>query len=76
MPCVIHMELSKLLGFKSQAQGASISVVSAHNISRASTDTDSKEISMRSRDTTLQPKQVTSPTAASGCPSFNQQIMD
>ena len=55
-----------------QAQGAS---ASAHDIFRASTDTNSMEISMRSSDTTLQPQQVTSPTTASGRSSVDQ-VMD
>ena len=59
--------LSKSSAFKSQAQGASASATTAHNISRASTDTDGMEISMRSIDTMLQPQHIMSPTAASGC---------
>ena len=55
--------LGILSGFKLQARGAS---ASAHNTFRASTDTDSMGISMWSADTTLQPQQVMSPTAASG----------
>ena len=43
---------------------------------RASTDTDSMEISMRSTDTMLQPQQVTSPTADSGHSLVDQQVMD
>ena len=48
--------LSKLSGFKSHARGASASTASAHNISRASSHTDSMEISMQSTDTTLHPQ--------------------
>ena len=48
----------------------------AHNISRASTDTDHIQISMQSTDTMLQPQQVMSPTTASGCPSVSHQVMD
>ena len=65
--------LNKLSGFKSQARGAS---TSAHNISRASTDTDNMEISMQSTDTTLQPQLVTRPTTTSGCSLVDQQVMD
>ena len=65
--------LSKLSGVRSQVRGVS---ASAHGISRASTDMDSMEISMRSTDTTLHPQQITSPTAASGCCSVDQQVMD
>ena len=61
--------------FKSQTQGASASVVSARNISRASNDMDSMEISMQQTDTTLQPQQVTSPTTA-GYSLVPQQVMD
>ena len=68
--------LSKSSVFKSQARGASASAFTAHNISRASTDTDSMEISMRLTDTMLQPQQVTSLTVASGCSSVDQQVMD
>ena len=68
--------LSKSSDFTSQARGASASATSAHNISRASTDPESMDISMRSTDTTLQPQQVTHPTAASGCSSVDQQAMD
>ena len=64
--------LSKSSAFKSQARGASASAATAHNISRESIDTDSMEISMWSTDTTLQPQQVTSPTAASGCRSASR----
>ena len=69
--------LSNSSGFKFQAQGAcSASAASAHNISRASTETDSMEISMWSTDTMLQPQQVTIPTAASGHSLVNRQVMD
>ena len=71
-----HRGLSKWSGFKSQVQGASASAATAHIISRVLTDTDSMEISMRSTDTTLQPQQVMSPTAASGSSSVDQQVMD
>ena len=64
--------LSKSSAFKLQARGASASATTAHDISRASTDTDSMGISMRSTGTTLQPQHVTSPTAASGCSSVDQ----
>ena len=67
--------LSKLSAFKLQAKGASASATTAHNISRASTDTDRMEISMQSTDTTLQPQQVMSPTAASGHSWVDQQVM-
>ena len=52
--------LIKSSGFKSQAQGAS---PSAHNVSQASTNTDSLEISPRSK---LQPQQVSSPPQLQG----------
>ena len=65
--------LSKSSGIKSQAQGA---CTSAHDIARTLTDIHSIEISMQSTDTTLQHQQVTSPTAASGNFSVNQQVMD
>ena len=68
--------LSKSSDFKSKARGASASIASTHNISRVSTNTDSLEISMRSTDTTLQPQHVTSPAAASGCFSVDQQVAD
>ena len=58
--------LSKSSAFKSQAQGASASATTVHDISRALTDTDSMEISMRSTDTKLQIQHETSPTVASG----------
>ena len=47
----------------------------AHNISRASTNTDSLDISMQSTESTLQLQQVTSPTTASGHSLVNQQVM-
>ena len=62
--------------FKLQARRASASATTAHNISRALTDTDSMEISMQSTDTMLQPQQVTSPKAGSGHSSVDQQVMD
>ena len=68
-----HKGLIKLSGVKSQAGGAS---ASAQDISRTSTETGSMEITMRSTDTTLQPQQITSPTAASGHSLVNQQVMD
>ena len=46
------------------------------DISRAWTETDNMEISMRSTDTTLQPQQITSPTTASGHSVVDQQVMD
>ena len=67
---------SKSSAFKSQAPGASASTTTAHDISRASTDTDSMEISILSTDTTLQPQQVTTSTAASGHSSVDRQVMD
>ena len=66
--------LSKFSGFKSLAQRASASAALAHDISRASTDTDSMEISMQSIDTSLQPQQVTSPTV--GHSSVDQRVMN
>ena len=68
--------LSKSSALKLQARGASASATTAHDISRASTDTDSMEIRVQSTDTTLQPQKVTSPTAASGHSSFDQEVMD
>ena len=65
--------LSKLSPFILQARGSS---TSAYDISRASTDTDSMEISMRSIDTMLQPQQVMSPITASEQSLVNQQVMD
>ena len=63
----LHIRYVGLLsGFKSHAQRASASAASAHDIFRASTNTDSMEISMWSTDTTLQSQQVTSATTASG----------
>ena len=59
-------ELSKLSDFKSQARGGSATATTAHNISRTLTDIDSMEISMGSKDPTLQPQHVMSPTEASG----------
>ena len=68
--------LTKLLSFKTQPRGASASAASAHGISKASSDTDSIEISIQSTETMLQPQQVTSTTAASVHFSVNQQVMD
>ena len=68
--------LSKLSAFKFQARGVSASAIAAHDISRASTDTDSMDISMQSTDSMLQPQQVRSPTAASGRSLVDQQVMD
>ena len=68
--------LNKPSTFKLETRGASASGTTAHDISRASTDTDSMEISMRSTDTTLQPQHVRSPTATSGHSLVDQQVMD
>ena len=76
IPQVTHQGLSKSLAFILQDREASASATTAHDISRALTDTDSMELSMRSTDTTLQFQQVTSPTAASGCSLVDQQVMD
>ena len=67
--------LNKLSAIKSQTQGASALAFTAHNMSKASTDTNSMEISMRSTDTTLQPQQFTSPTSASGHSLVDQQVL-
>ena len=66
--------LSKSSDFKSEARGASASAASAHGISRASTDMDSMDISMR-LDTTIQPS-VTGPSAVSSSSLVNQKVMD
>ena len=58
--------LSESSTFKSQAGGASASATTAHDISRASIDTDSMEISMWSTDSTLQPQKARVPTQLQG----------
>ena len=67
---------SKSSAFKLQARGASASATTAHDISRASTDTDSMEISMRSTGTMLEPQQVARLTESLWCSSVNYQVMD
>ena len=68
--------LNKSSGFKSHARGASASATTAHNISRASTDIDSMEISMWLTDTTLQPQNITSPITVLRALSVDLQVMD
>ena len=66
---IIRKELSKSLGLKFPARGASASSASAHGISRSSTDTDSMEISLWS-------DQECSLPAVSQRSSVNKQIKD